>query len=574
MRRKYYLRLILVGGLLFTMVFSCKTAAPHASVARDTGISGSSPENQRSSAFCWAYAVIAHLEQRYYEETRGATGGGFRLNFSEEYLGLVLLMKQLMAGEPLSEGLRLSDSLALVDRYGIVPEKIGGRTFFKPIFDFSVSVAIFERAYGYWQEQQLPENSAVPAAEALKIVGASARLSESQINFLGAAMGIGPIAAAQFSYANKLHTPQSWAKERLKFSASDYYTLTFPDSGRGQFGDRPMSAEYALALKTIKKAMLYGYSIPISFNFVSGSKSADGVLGCIEKGCWDADIAFPTPSWPHANHAVLLVDYRSADSSFLPVSAASLQQSLDGEPSEWVIKNSWGFNSNASQDPDLLRRFPLPAYTIMTQDFFEAGHKLRPGLFEALIPKNLCLRGLAANRPWICKKFLTTEETQGIPRPQDVNLALNTELIVGNIRQSTLSRYPVQYDPEAVELPENSPVLKLSPLDPQATTAELPLLQLTRQTTASGPDGEAFSLCAQMVPASSVKYVAIYYSNRAGEAPEPGPKAIVSGQNNWRFCLPMIYTARSLALVLQPLNERYRVLGQIRAEVRVEPTPP
>src|SRR5262249_43866563 len=155
-----------------------------------------------------------------------------------------------------------------------------------------------------------------------------------------------------------------------------------PTSGRKGDLKLPLSPEYLRATKIIKKALLYGYSVPISFNIVTGSVADQGTLRCVEPGCWDAELAEPGPASPHANHAVLMIDYRTADSSFQPVAAAGLDRSMDEPAAEWVIKNSWGLNGNTSANPELLKRFPLPAYTIMTADFYEASSWLIPDRYE------------------------------------------------------------------------------------------------------------------------------------------------------------------------------------------------
>ena len=584
------MRFAAVMIVCFLSTNACKPRGDNTSTAKDTGIVTTSPENQRASAFCWAYAIVAHIEQRHYEQTRGATRGGFRLNLSEEYLGMIHLTNQLIEGKPSNEGLRLSESLKLVEKYGILPEKVGERVLFKPIFDFTVAPLVVEAANRYWQDHHLPEFTPFDGKEgrpgpevAMKILGEIADpadpqkklLSDEQRKFLLAAMGYGPAAEAQFRYGISetgtplVYSPQTFAKNRLKFSAADYYVMTFPDSGRGQSGENPFDPNYLRALKIIKKVMLSGYSIPISFNFIRSSKSENGVISCVEPGCWDAELATPTPDWPHANHAVLLLDYRSEQSSFEPVTAASLQQSYETVPIQWVIKNSWGFNSNTSINPQLLRRYPLPAYTLMTQDFFEASHKLSPGRYEALIPRKVCLRELTPQRAWKCEDLVTSSQVGGFPKPEEVKLALDSELIIGNLNKATVSRYPVEFDATAPDLPEGSPILKL--LEPSTAPPDSSITQiaLTRLTKATGLSGDTFNLCGRVHPDPRVKYLAVFLANNEGDPPEPTPKAVITAQNNWRYCAPVSNSPRIFALYLQPLDGQFKALGKIKTVVQV-----
>src|SRR5690606_4346059 len=136
---------------------------------------------------------------------------------------------------------------------------------------------------------------------------------------------------------------------------------------------------YRTATAVMRKALLYGYSLPVSFNYVTGSENQAGVVRCKAAGCADAALAKPSATSAHANHAALMIDYRTASSRFGPIDAAELTASLELPVSEWVIKNSWGLAKNNSYDPQLLERFPFPSFTVLTDDFWRASHRLAPG---------------------------------------------------------------------------------------------------------------------------------------------------------------------------------------------------
>ncbi len=550
----FRLRLALILTLL--ILVGCRTPRSGVSRVKDGPVVTTAPEDQRATAFCWAYAIVAHLEQRYYERTRGVSSGGFRLNFSEEYLGLVHLVRQLQDGKMPSEGLRLSESLALVDQFGIVPESVAGQPLFKTKFDEAVAPKVQLEAQILWAAKAVEEGTPLAPAEALRTVAKAASLTEKQTKFLAGAMQIAELGApadAEFQYANETQTPQKWAKIRLKFSLDDYFVLRFPDSGRGQNNESPFNADYVRALKLVKKALLYGYSVPISFNFVEGSKQENGVVGCVEKACWDASLASPSASSPHANHAVLLIDYRTASSRLEAPTEASLAASFDAEPTDWVIKNSWGFNHNTSSDPALLKRFPLPAYTLMTQDFFEISHKLVPDRYEALLPRDVCLRDLTPQRPWICEKLEDTVET------------IDAKLVLGNVLQASGSRYAVEFKANVAEIAATDPHLALVDAGGESPD-ELTQISLQRETVVAANGKDSFRVCAKVEAAADIRYVAVYAEGAKA------PSAVLSPQSGWRHCAVVTAAAGTQRkIVLQALDKAYKTIGQISTRLTRQP---
>ncbi len=518
----------LTGLALVLALAGCKSPGSPEATLSDSGISVSAPRDQQATAFCWSYALVAHIEQRYYELTRGTDRGGFRLDLSEEYLGLIHLANQLTQGKPVDEGRKLSETLALIDQYGLVPEKVGEHTLFRAAFDMPLARDVTDRANEDWAKLKVAENSPLPPALALNVVADVAQLSDGQRAFLSAALGITDASGARFRFGNRDYTPQTFVKERLKFQASDYQVLTFPDSGRGPDGKAAFSAEYLKTLGLVQRAMLYGYSVPISLNFVTESVAENGGIRCARPHCSDAEIGTSTPDWPHSNHAVLLIDYRTAGGGFTPVTADTLGVSAKTVPAEWVIKNSWGFNYNTSADKDLLKRFPLPAYTTMTQEFFEAGHWLRPGRFEAIVPKNVCLRELTKERKLTCA-------------PLDAEL--DPSLIIGNLNKAALARDPVEFDERAPELTDDT------------------LLQVKLDVTAE-------TLCAELQVAPAVKYVAVFLTPD-GAPTERIPRAVLSSGSNWRHCRQVAEGPKTFGLVFEPLNERFKILGQAKRTVAV-----
>ena len=315
--------------------------------------------------------------------------------------------------------------------------------------------------------------------------------------------------------------------------------------------------------------MLYGYAVPISFNIFRGSKDEHGTLGCIEDGCWDAELSTPGPSSPHANHAVLLIDYRTAQSRFVPTSAEHLQQSFNDLPVEWVIKNSWGFNGNTSSNADLLKRYPLPAYTLLTQDFFETSHRLEPARYEAIVPRRVCLRQSIEGRPWTCEDLITVLAGGSQPGQETANLSLDTALIASNLNRRALSRYPVEYTSSAPEAVAGSDVLQLAEAAPESSPAGQRQVNLKQNTNVVGLDEAEFNLCTKVIVGPKTKYVALFFSADDQSVPESTPKVILNEQNNWQNCSKVANQPGEFLIVLQAIDSRFKTTSQIRTTVRI-----
>lgn len=528
--------------MLLAGLTGCRAHRPAASDTLDSSIVTTAPEDQRGTAFCWSYALLAHLEQRYYELTRGPGGGGFRLNLSEEYLGLLHLVDQLVQGQEVNEGLRLSDSLALVARYGVVPERLGNAEFFRAKFDEGIGDRV--RAAQSRLGGQRPS-----AAEAARLVAAEARLGVKQTAFLIAAAK-GDADGTRFAVSGGTYTPQSWLKNRLKFDAGDYVALTFPDTGIDDEGEGAYAPAYLDAQKLVKKALLYGYSVPLSFNLVTRSSFENGVLGCKKKFCIGANLAQPGASNPHANHAVLLIDYEGEASGLDAPTPESLQAGFDAPPTRWVIKNSWGFNSGTSSDPALLKRFPLPAYTWMSEDFFEASHRLAPGRYEAILPKRVCFKD-------DCE-------------PLDAaHLTIDPAKILAHANQGALSRYAVEFDEDAPEATAEDAYFNLQQVTRRSPDGRVQVT-LARDTKAQPDEQDAFWLCGRLLPSTDVKYVALYVKEN-GALRTKTPLAVVGEQSGWQYCALLKSEARRIELVLQALGPDFKAKGQLTTTVEVLP---
>ncbi len=564
-------RLLIIGVLASLIGVGCRSTSGGYD-ADDSPIVTTGPESQGGTAFCWAYAIVAHLEQRFFELTRGAESGGFRLNFSEEFLGLMHLLEQItMTTDPSEfqgEGMRLGQGLDLVERYGIVPERIGEKPFFRPKFDVAIGprakdevIQVLDSLRAQWP---------ISPQEAVKIIARIAELNADQERFLLAAY-TRDHANSTFSYAGGNYTPTTFAKNRLKYKRAEYYVLQIPDSGRGEDPNAKVSAEYNRSLQVIRKAMLYGYSVPISFNFHSEGRETNGTLNCPDPGCPFATMN--NSDSPHANHAVLLVDFRRADSTFAPASPANLSRSMEQLPAEWLIKNSWGFNRNTSRQPELLQRYPLPAFTVMTQDFFEASHRLRPGRYEAIVPKQVCLRHTEATDEPYCESLVLDEDLAGTPKARGVNTQLATERLQSYLGTEAQRRLGIQYLPNIGRSENSDAALTLREVGQQSLSEFLPQFSLKAATTISGVLEDRFYLCVGTKVGPQVKYVAAYMLNE-DPAEKPYPAFVLDEQNKWQHCATISNDPRKFRIILQSIDRQWRVRSETGATVEIKVSKP
>jgi hypothetical protein len=533
-----------VLALLLSTLVACKTTGVESRVA-DAGVVTTPARSQGATAFCWAYAVIAHVEQRYYEQTRGVSGGGFRLDLSEEYLGLMHMMEQLVAGVPVVENMPMSDALALISRHGIVPEPV-----FNAKFDRQLYAAVRTAAAAHRQAESLPDDAPLTASEAAAIVGKAAALPSAQVKFLAGALD-GP--EPKFQHSGGTYTPKSFAKNRLKFDAADYYVVKVPSPADD-------ASAYATTVAVMRKALVYGYSLPISFNYVTGSENQAGLVRCKTSGCTDAALAKPSATSNHANHAALLIDYRTAMSRFGALSATDLAASLNAPVTEWVIKNSWGLARSNSYDPQLLERFPFPSFTVLTDEFLRASHRLAPGRYEVIVPRRVCLKRGSAP---VCSDLVRDVGVEGVPTDTD------TDVVAGDVvaaqKKALTSQDAVVYDP-AVSTAGS--FIKLKHRPQPATVGPDTVVDLAPQVTIAGATGTSFTVCMQVEPQSSVRYVPVYLGRP--DPILPNPMFVLTADTDWKHCTPVGNTPRVMNWVLQAVDQHFKPRQQLNAQIVIK----
>jgi|GEM_PF-1608064 len=528
------------------------SCAPLSSETRlnESGIVVTAPESQRGSAFCWSYAITALIEQRFFERTRGIERGGFRINLSEEYLGLVHLLHQLTTSKRdddfIGEGLRLGRSLDLLKIYGIVPEKISGKPLFRAKFEELIGARIRDAALDL--KNRTKSKWPLSLDEALAVVSAEAKLTPEQTTFLRGAVS-GKAELTEFQYGKKKYDPKTYMRDYLKFNPEDFVAVAMPSP----LIRRKPNPEYQRIEASIKKAMLYGYAVPASFNYLGQSEQIDGKLSCIGSDCSQSQLAdFESP---HANHAVLLFDYKSASSSFGQNNAQDILKSFNEPVTWWAFKNSWGFNRNTSRNPELLARFPIPAFSEMEHSFFQTSHRLKPKRFDVILPKNVCYRKTDPKRTFSCDPLVAEPTNNTNIQTFIFDTALNPESLRLVAERSKITRSPLSY----IQFAGNTQLKwTISKAESAPITENLPKVFVTSDTTTQNLIEDRFYACLRVEPISGVSLAAVYFLQTGNEKNEALPQFILNEQNAWQHCELIPNDPASFTVIIQGIDKSWR----------------
>jgi hypothetical protein len=548
--------------LVTTLTIGCQS---HSASLKDSGIVTTTVESQGGSAFCWSYALVAHLEQRYFQRTRGEQRGGFRLNLSEEYLGLMHLLSQLLETEAPSkfngDGLRLGLGLDLYDRFGIVPERVAGKILFRAKFKELLGAKLLDKAM--IKSGQLGGRWPLGLSDAIQVLAEVAGLTAEQSRFLQASYE-GDAAASSFMFANRRYTPQSFSKLILKFKREEYFVLQMPKSGKNDDGSGQFSEEYLRAQKIIQKSILYGYSVPISFNFVSNSIQQDGELKCTEQDCPFSELT--ESGNPHSNHAVLALDYRQPNGEFGVLKPDQLSKSIQHSPDAWLIKNSWGFNHNVNNDPKLLKRFPVPIYTEMNNDFFATSHRLNPGRYDAIVPKRLCVREKMGDRGLICEDLVSSAKLAGLPPKDEVNLTINTDLLTGSLAQLAQDRAPLSLSDRVDGSDGANFAIRFSDASQASVSELLPRINFQPDITTGRLIEDRVHLCVAASVAKDIKMIPVYVI-RNDSSEEKLPHFILDSESGWRHCTVIPNERAEYRVIMQGIDKRWKTRSQVSANL-------
>lgn len=337
-------------------------------------------KNQYAAGFCWSYATIALIESNHLIRT------GSEIDISEEALGYVRMRHELSsvarkyrAGSmPMEEitqwldGRSLEgwfvrspdssptlDSMELIDRYGLVPEK-------------SWSIKFHSRG-------ELNSLKKSISKSFMNFITSSIDISDETLDTVMTVDGAFHSPPPQFFlHEGEQYTPQSFAKNYLVFQSKDYVLLSAKNA-----------ADSRSIIMAVKKAMAAGYSIPLSFgvsmkNLKSGFFSARDVT--IEDLDGNRDTISDLVSIS-GGHAVIATDFVNIGGQEGAIPDEDLRREV-AKPAEQLaylkLKNSWGANSSATENGDVVQS-SQDGYYRMDYGYIKAV--AAKGKFGAVVPR-------------------------------------------------------------------------------------------------------------------------------------------------------------------------------------------
>jgi hypothetical protein len=308
-------------------------------------------KNQFAMGLCWSYATLALIESNHKIRT------GSELDLSEEALGYVRMRMELadvarkyrngdMPMEEITKWLDgrslegwfvrspdsspTQDAMELIDKYGLVPE------------------AAWSTKFHSRDEILVLKRSISDAFQDLLL--SSAPISESNLDAVMTADGAFHAAPPQaFIFDRKHFTPQTFAKQYLKFQSKDYVLLS-----------AKTAADSRSVINATKKAMAAGFSIPISFgvsmkNLKSGFFSAKDFE--IRELDTNPEIVSAIISL-NGGHAVVATDFvnKGGREGALPKDDLEREVAKPAEELAYLkLKNSWGAHSSTTENGEDVR---------------------------------------------------------------------------------------------------------------------------------------------------------------------------------------------------------------------------
>jgi len=324
---------------------------PAVSKTETVEIPQTSIKNQFAMGLCWSYAALALIESNHKIRT------GSELDLSEEALGYVRMRMELAdvarkyrnGDMPMEEitkwldGKSLEgwfvrspdssptlDAMELIDKYGLVPENAWSTKFHSR------------------DEIQMLKRAISDAFQVL--LSSSAPISDSNLDAVMTADGAFHAAPPQaFIFEGKQFSPQTFARQYLKFQSKDYVLL----SARSAADSRSL-------INATKKAMAAGFSIPVSFgvsmkNLKSGFFSAKDFE--IRELDTNPEILSEIISL-NGGHAVVATDFvnKGGREGALPQDELLREVAKPADELAYLkLKNSWGAHSSTTENGEDVR---------------------------------------------------------------------------------------------------------------------------------------------------------------------------------------------------------------------------
>jgi aminopeptidase C len=335
-------------------------------------VAHTSVKDQGNVGFCWSYSTVARIESDFLKRT------GESVDLSEEFIGFYSLYEQILSAAPTyfttmerqpgktnigadlliyfffhpGEGapdLKLANTL--VEKYGVVPESA---------FSYKIKVGFLQRGVEgrvrrfinhilreptknaeYRKVDRDGKLTAEPNPEKILIELAKIYTLESEFDLPPAAgapcRSCELLKAIQgFDYAGNHFTPKSFAKDYLKFTATDYEEIIVTAKNQ------------ASALARLQFSIDAGNAAEIGLTLFNGFREAhlgDGVFSPETCGATEQCVSA-------GGHALLVVN-RTIDPR-------------TSKPNGFVVKNSWGTKTGRDANGE---KSENAGYDIITPDY-------------------------------------------------------------------------------------------------------------------------------------------------------------------------------------------------------------
>ncbi len=353
--------------------------------------------SQGHNGFCWAYALIAQVEQHHLSQKDA-------LYLSADYVGLYNLINQLVLGiHNLQEGGEYSIAVEMIQKYGLVPLSVFSS---KPLI-IGLTKTIEAARAQYNTRAGRAANAPLNFLTAHQIVEQVSRLKIPKPNDI-------------FSFRGQAFTPQSFVKNRLRFDFSQYSVVRLASPAQ----NRPL---FEKQVRHIKQALLEGHSVP--FSFVVFKENSMKVR---PDGTWDcANCTQIKRENTYGGHLVLLIDYETANSPLGYTDFNKAMHSLQEPVTRWVIKNSWGLGR---RDNLIASNLPtqrgVPTWFSLSHDYFSASAMLGQDCFNCNLDSSIFFNPQYDSlKTLIAKVVLPKKFISQINVPLNLNQAKQNHLI-------------------------------------------------------------------------------------------------------------------------------------------------
>jgi bleomycin hydrolase len=329
---------LLAAIVTFGSMVIAQPAAPGGRFTIQKTVPVTSVKNQASTGTCWCFSSTSLLESQCFKKNIGEMDISEMFTVRNIYIEKAKNYILRQGHTQFGEGGLGHDVIRAVALYGAVPESVySGLKDGKKLHDHGKMVT------------QLKDY----LDEILKVTPVPANWLDGYVKILDNGIGAPP---ASFEFKGKQYTPQTFAKDVLKFNASDYVNLTsftdhpyyepfviqVPDNfSNGEYNNLPLDE----MISVVKEAVKGGYSVLWDTDVSNDGFMQDhGVAVFSDAGSMgdkknvDAGNA-PEKKWDAETRQQLFENLTTQDDHLMHI--VGLETSSTGKQ-YFLVKNSWG----------------------------------------------------------------------------------------------------------------------------------------------------------------------------------------------------------------------------------------